>query len=385
MQGMEGFFIDKLNVYQDHHLSAADFPILGEVKHYRVDTVTGDSKDISKFVGLEGSYSSYLSIKVNGSRVEVYGNPSRWGRIDNLFGLATLDECLAVYNGVLLSLGLPPFTKCTQYIHYSGKDGHSVNKTADGAIIRHIDFTRNMAVGKGNERPFLKGLSTQSINRSISPFLYPDENTVEWYGKNAQKNGSRYRYVKVYNKTSDLLRHLRERTNNQSHADINYYNDLVQFTASHGVVREEHSFKSMYLKEKSLFAWGLFNEQAFHDELQTITNIRKHLSVANMKFQTIADQLLEQGVCKSTQSANATAMYYNLWLHGEYFDKTKRQYFEHRKRLLNLGIDIGVKLDISRAPIRLKECQEIEVKPLAIPDFYRMPTTIAHAHLRLVA
>ncbi|EKG45573.1 fumarate reductase iron-sulfur domain protein, partial [Vibrio cholerae HC-55A1] len=29
------------------------------------------------------------------------GNPSRWQRMDNLFGLTTLDECVEIYNHVL--------------------------------------------------------------------------------------------------------------------------------------------------------------------------------------------------------------------------------------------------------------------------------------------
>lgn len=365
-------------------MSAHELPNLGDIKHYRVDTQTGDTKDISKFVGLEGSYSSYLSIRVSGSRVEVYGNPSRWGRCDNLFGFSTIDECMQVYNFILHSLGLPVFTKSTKYLYLAGKDGVSVNKTADGAMIRHIDFTRNLMVGKGNERPFIKGLSCCSIDKSISPFLYPDENTVEWFGKNAQKSGSRYRYVKVYNKTSDLLRH-QSRMNGSSYDDQQYYEKLINYTYENGVIREEHSFKSKYLKHNDLFAWGMFSESDFNDDLRSISNIRKSLSVSNMKFQTIADQLLEEGVCKTRHSANATAMYYNLWLHGEYLDQSKRQYYEHKKRLLQIGVDISVKLDITRTPIRLKECVEIEVKTVPIPDFYRMPSTNYQTHLRLVA
>jgi hypothetical protein len=177
----------------------------------------------------EGSYSSSLRIRSDGFRVEVYGNPSRWGRIDNLYGLKTLDDCIVVYNHILESLGLPVFTKCTQYFYLSGKEGLKVNKTANGAIIKHIDFTRNLAVGQGNERPYIRGLSTQSIGRSIPPFMYPDENTVEWYGAHMQKmNGSTFRYIKVYTKTSDLLRHQKKLCKSANDEDCRYFEDLIQ-------------------------------------------------------------------------------------------------------------------------------------------------------------
>lgn len=368
---MGGFFIDKLNVVQIHNLDSGLLPEIGREKLYRVDLKTGDTTELLTYLKLEGSYSSALIVRCDGSKVEVYGNPSRWGRIDNLYGLMTLDDCIAVYNNILDGLGLPRFTKCTKYLYFQGKEGKHVNKTADGAIIKHIDFTRNLSTGLGNERPFLKALSTQSIGRSVSPFLYPDENTVEWYGANVQKNGSTYRYIKVYTKTADLLRNQRKLCKNASEEDYQYFDDLLQFTVTNGVVREEHSFKREYLHRHDLFAYGLFDMNAFNEELQVITELRKRLEVSNMKYETIADQLLNEEICKSRQSANSTQMYYSMWLHGEYMDKTKTQFKQHKGRLLKIGIDISQKLDITRAPLRLKESQIIEVKQIFAPDWYR--------------
>lgn len=368
---MENFFIDKLNVTQNHDLGDGVLPQIGKEKLYRVDMKTGVTTELLTHLKLEGSYSSALIVRCDGSKVEVYGNPSRWGRIDNLYGLKTLDDCIAVYNHILDGLGLPRFTKCTKYLYFQGTDGKHVNKTADGVIIKHIDFTRNLAVGLGNERPFLKALSTQSIGRSVSPFLYPDENTVEWYGDNVQKNGSTYRYIKVYTKTADLLRNQRKLCKDVSDNDLQYFDDLLQFTVKNGVVREEHSFKREYLHRHNLFAYGLFDMNAFNDELQVITELRKRLEVSNMKYETIADQLLEEGICKNRQSANSTQMAYSMWLHGAYMDKTKSQFREHKRRLLLIGIDVSQKLDITRAPLRLKESQVIEVSQILPPAWYR--------------
>ena len=186
-------------------------------------------------------------------------------------------------------------------------------------------------------------------------------------------NGSTFRYIKVYTKTADLLRNQKKLCKNANPEDFQYFEDLLQFTVRNGVIREEHSFKREYLKKHDLFAYGLFKETDFLTELQVITDIRKRLEVNNMKYETIADQLIEEGICKNAQSANATQLAYSKWLHGEYMDSSKSQFRINKKRLLQLGIDISVKLDITRAPLRLKSTEVIEVKPIEAPSWYRHP------------
>jgi len=78
-----------------------------------------------------------------------------------------------------------------------------------------------------------------------------------------------------------------------------------------------------------------------------------------------------------------------MWLHGEPMVRNT-QFKVHKKRLLQVGIDISQKLDISRAPLRLKSCDIIEVKQLSMPDWYRKPIVPTHQFnpktpLRLVA
>jgi hypothetical protein len=384
---MEGFFIDKLNVTQDYLQEGQKLKLVGKEGFYRFDLETGESTR-EAFVSdlkLEGSFSSSVMVKCNGYRISVYGNPSRWGRMDNLFGLDNFEDCISVYNKILNGLGLPSFTKCTNFFFRTAQNGGKNQKIYNGAIFKHIDFTRNLSVGEGNERPFLKALSAHSINRSVSPYLYPNEHTVEWYGKNIQKNGSTYRYVKVYTKTADLLRHQKKHTKGGSFDDMQYYHDLIQYTAKSGVVREEHSFKREYLHRHDLCAYGLVKENQFNEELQVITEIRNRLEVSKMQYETIADQLLEKEICKSRQSANATQMAYLMWLHGEHSGVGKSQFKVHKARLLQVGIDISQKLDISRVPLRLKSCDIIEVKPLDMPSWYRAPVVPKQTLLKLVA
>jgi hypothetical protein len=387
-----GFFIDKLCVSQDHTPvnGGRHLPFVGEHKYIKVHMRTGEQTEHVDDLKLEGSFSSTLTIKCDGYKVSVYGNPSRWHRIDNLYGLTSFDDCIAVYNHILIGLDLPPFTKCTSFKFKSSVKGKGTNqKLYNGAIIKHIDFTRNLSVGEGNEKAYLKGLSTQSIGRSVPAFLYPDECTVEWYGSHMQKmTGSTHRYIKVYIKLSDLLRNEKKLCKGASFEDLDYFNKLIQFTLKNGVIREEHSFKRRYLVDHDLSAYGLVKEEQFSEELQVITNIRKRLEVNNMRYETIAEQLIEAGICKSAQSANATQFVYSKWLHGESMDKTKSQYGVYKRRLLQLGIDISIKLDITRAPLRLKNCEIIEVRSIEAPSWYRHPVVPNHQtkpHLRLVA
>jgi len=369
----DGFFIDKLNVKQVHE---GDLRLVGKQGIYYVDLQTGETSESPYITHLqhEGSYSTSLMIRCDGSKIEVYGNPSRFGRIDNLFGYRTLDECFAFYNSILEKFGLPPFTKCTEYLYFQGKEGSKVNKTANGALISHIDFTRNLSVGRDNERAFLKALSTQSIGKSVKPYLYADENTVDWYSSNMQKNGSTFRYIKVYNKYQDLLRHQAKILKRADSSDFAYYGRLLDFCQENGVVREEHSFKRPLLKKLNCFAWGLFSESQLDSELQHITELRKRLSVVKTDYSTIADELLNRGICKSRQSAHATMSYYILWLHGQPLETHKTQFRVHKSRLLQLGIDIGINYDVSRSSVLYaKSSKLIEATILTPPDWYKLP------------
>ncbi|EKM03432.1 fumarate reductase iron-sulfur domain protein, partial [Vibrio cholerae HC-55B2] len=77
-------------------------PLVGTHVIERLDMESGEALPPSvNQKRLEGSFSSKLTIRCDGYKVRVEGNPSRWQRMDNLFGLTTLDECVEIYNHVL--------------------------------------------------------------------------------------------------------------------------------------------------------------------------------------------------------------------------------------------------------------------------------------------
>ncbi len=97
---------------QDHQ--SGGLPLVGRHVIERVDLETGESlpPSVNQKI-LEGSHSTKLTIRCDGYRVRVEGNPSRWQRQDNLFGLETIDECVEIYNHVLAKYDLPQYSSET--------------------------------------------------------------------------------------------------------------------------------------------------------------------------------------------------------------------------------------------------------------------------------
>ncbi len=130
------------------------------------------------------------------------GNPSRWGRLDNLFGLPTVDACVMVFNQILTELKLPLFTKCTKLMPGQSKENEKAHLITDGALIKELHITSNKSVGKGNEDDYISGLSTQPYRNSI-PRLHSNGKSVDWLSKRQCQP-----YIPtVYNKAHELELH----------------------------------------------------------------------------------------------------------------------------------------------------------------------------------
>ncbi|TMO84591.1 phage/plasmid replication domain-containing protein [Pseudoalteromonas spongiae] len=358
---MNGFFIDKLVMHQDH---SDAIPVVGKTLCIEHDLQTGEFIHQSpKSLTVEGSYSTKLQIRSNGTRVSVSGNPSRYNRLDNLFGLSNIDSCVNVYNQILAEYGLPPFTK--NKIEFS-QQGDKSKRLYNGAVITAIDLTKNHYVGKGNELLFLRGVSSQSVGRGKSGFLYPDGNTASW-------GYSSYRPYIIYNKAADLRLRSSKILKNALPEDIEYFNQLINFCESNGVVREEYKFKRQYLQKHDLRYYGLFKENDFIKHLGELDRIIERCKISGEQSMTIADKLLQNEIVKSRQAANATQSYAMLWMQGvDIKSQLKRsQYYEHKSRLKAVGIDINVPFDVTRmSPMRIKQT-EIEISQLVPPNWYR--------------
>lgn len=352
-------------------------PLVGKHGIVRHDIATGELvSDTVNSMQHEGSFSSNLNIRCTGYSVTVDGNPSRFNRSENLWGFNTIEQCVQVYNSILAQFDLPAFKQCTGVWHGQGQDGKKARLITDGAIIRHLDWTRNFTVGQGREHSFLRGASSLTIGRGLQPYLYPNGATLDWgsHKLKVKGEGSKYRYDKLYIKAMDLISKRSERLKNATQAEIIYYDRLIEYCQDCGVVREEQSKKAPFLKKYGTLAYyGLCQDTDFLPHLTDIETALKRLEVSHMNYQTIAEQLIKEGICNSAQSANTTESYALKWLHGSVIDKTKRQYHVHRSRLLGLGIDIAIPHDVTRLPPQIRSSEIIELKLAAAPEWYQMP------------
>ena len=371
LTGFSVYFIDQLFI-QQHHPDGG-LPLVGTHVIERLDMESGEALPPSvNQKRLEGSFSSKLTIRCDGFKVRVEGNPSRWQRMDNLFGLSTLDECVEVYNHILSKYDLPPFTKNTRLYPRQTPDGKSTSLIGNGAEITSIDWTRNISVGEGKEPSFIRGMSSMQIGRGRKPNLFPNGMTCGW------GYGSSWALNKLYCKAWELKDHLKRdkrKKNGVPPEQLEYIEKLISYCEKQGVVRDEMSMKQLFLKKHRLQFYGLVDETDYYAHLNDIENAMKTIQINHDEHKSIADQLLEMEIVKSRQAANATQSYAIMWQSGTDIRQVlnRSQFYEHKSRLKQIGLDIGQPFDVTRMCPTLKRSEVIEVQPLSIPDWYQLP------------
>lgn len=371
-------FIDYLTIYQVHPHA----PVLGSDLVLTVDLETGEVvSDFVKGARHEGSWESSLIIQSDGNRVLVRGNPSRWGRPDNLFGVETVDEAIEVYNGVLRSLGLPEFAgNPASYLAARALQG-SEGLAWEGPRITRVDITENLAVGAGNEKRVLRYLSTQ-LHHGKTGYLYPDGSTVEWNGKHGGREaGSRRVYFKYYDKAQDIartaqkvLRALDRRAAQAGEigkaASIGlYYQRLEEWARSVGLLRFEVSLKATLLGDIGANRPDWWSRENMSKVIQLYA---KHgrADVAVNQYDNVYSELLAAGV-KESEAGRAHHVL-RAWLAGDDVKSQMKQrtYYKYRAILRRIGVDIGAPCDITALPMRI---EEVRVQAVDAPDWYRGP------------
>lgn len=373
-------FFDWLHLEQDFHIQ---LPILSDVVSQRIHVKSGETGDylIQPFFHHRGSHCDSIKIHIRGSVLSMSGNPSRWGRVENLFGFETIDACVVVYNEITADLGLPSFTKCTHIGYRQSADSQKSEFVTDGAVIKELHITTNKKLGQGNVRDYLSGLSTLPYRNSV-PHLFENGCTVEWKSKLGNAN---LIYPIVYDKANDLRLHAAPKIKNKFGEDSPEYKYLLQvieFCDLHGVARFEQKLKSRYLQKENLQYYGLSDFSKLNHLQNAFLNLDSKLSVTAMDFETIAQQLISNGVVDTIRAANTTAMYGIQWAHGQTFDFRKKQVQTHRARLRKIGIDIAQRHNISRfIPVKVVAAREICPVVLSLnslPSWYQRPN-----HLRV--
>lgn len=378
-------FFDWLTIEQDFGFQ---LPLLDGGAYARVVIEEGEVVETGSLCAPafshKGSFCDSVLIKVNGSSVRMSGNPSRWGRLDNLWGFTTIDSMVSIYNAILRDIyghcdKAPQFTKCTKVYYAQGSACEHVG--TDGAVIKELHVTENISVGAGNTRDYISGLSTLRYRHS-GPRLHPNGFAVDW----ASKLGNNpLIYPCVYEKANELELHSLgkiARNFGDDSDEMRHIQNLIGYCNSVGLVRFELKFKAKYLQRNNMQYWGLHDFSTLQTVMNEFTNIDQKLSVTSMDFETIAERLITLGIVDTTRAANTTAMYALQWMHGQNFDPNKRQVKEHRARLRHIGIDIATKCNISKfSPIFVTARREVKSNIATPPSWYVMPQT----QLRAVA
>jgi hypothetical protein len=373
-------FFDWLKIEQDFNYQ---LPLIGDFGYVGIHIDTGEQQEGIRIPAFkhEGSFCDSVIIKINGSVLTMSGNPSRWGRTENLFGLPTVEACVNCFNSILENLGLPAFTKCTQVFYGQSEDGTKVKKFSDGAIIKELHITENRAVGRNNVEHYLSGLSTLNYRNSVAR-LHTNGETVDWLSKLGNAN---LIYPSVYNKAYELELHSLNKIKNKFGEQSSEYKHLlkvIDFCKQNGVARFEQKLKSRYLQKENLNFYGLSDYSRLKKLSDEFINIDEKLKVTAMDFETISETLLNNGVVDTVRSANTTAMYALQWSHGQVFDLSKAHIKRHRAKLRKIGIDIGRKCDLSKfSPVKVVSTREINVSNLIMPNWYKLP----NYHLKLAA
>lgn len=355
-------------------------PMLGDVAYQRIHVDTGEVSGLSQPVYRhEGSFSDVVSVRIRDSVLTMEGNPSRWGKLDNVFGCTSIDECFAVFNGILCSLGLPSFSKGTRFKLRQLPDNSFCGHVWNGAIIRETHINSNYSVGYNNETSFIRGVSTLPYRNSL-PRLHTNGMACDWLSKLGNAN---LIYPTVYCKANELLIHTVKKIKSKFGEDSNefrYVQQLHEFLVLNGVVRFEQKLKSRYLQKHDLCYWGYSEFEILEDLQREFISIVNKLSLTAYDVHTISSALITNGIVDNVKAANTTAYYAYSWMNGERFDLKKSSVQIHRARLRKIGIDIAMEYDASKTPgVVIHNMREISMQETVMPDWYRQRVTPLYA------
>jgi hypothetical protein len=313
----------------------------------------------------EGSHDSTLRVRSDGFRVEVSGNPSRWGRRDALDGLTDVDAAVEVYNGILRGLGLPEFGVDARTYAAGGQLQSGDYASIDRLRIKRIDWCQNYATGKGNEARALRALAVGRLSNRPG-HLYADGCTVDWY------RGSRRLYVKYYAKAQELAKQAKRRgidLDQQAHLT-----GLANWCRDHGIIRHELTIKAQELTRLGLdhpAAWSI--DKA--NELMNVYALHNRATAAASDLHDIRPELstwLEDHPSERlTDSAmGRLQMSVDRWMSGQApTDCLPRSTgYRYRRILMQAcGIDIRTPFDVTAMAVRVRTLEVVPVQSHQYP------------------
>lgn len=330
--------VDWIEVDQVHGIGHA--PFCGECL-VGTDPVTGEvTRRFLSFASVSGANGSNLQIRSDGYRVQVSGNPSRWGKPDDVFGL-TFDDAMAVVQRVLASVGLPEFSNgvpgVVQVLSRRAKHGKRERDVPYGARFKRLDVTTNLETGSVPAlESILRRLRAGRHWSGAEPCV--DRGSL-YFGR-----GSRHLEVLLYDKG----RELRETRKRPGFVDL-----LAEHCEAVGVLRLELRLRRG-LKSRNLRDWSGVTHDLLVAELQR-----------EVDFMT---EQAEVSAIEDVPSPFAGTLALYLMGVDVKAKLSRNTWFAHRKRLLAYGYDIAIPSNVvqMRVPVRT-----VYIKQAAPPDWYR--------------
>lgn len=372
-------FIDWLNAAQRH--SGVDLPIVGDgvaMKGERFEEFEVEGK---KYICLhpgenfrysipskqaQGSHSTSLRIRSDGSRVTVSGNPGRYGRPDNVFNY-DLDDTVSVASDVLQSYGLPRLSpgSCRTKSSLSERDAKLGLWTEwTGAVIRELHATMNYSAG--NEAMakeymnYLGGLRAARISKGV----YGDETVV--FGRLAKKNSPLHKAIVAYRKGDEMLAHAKgDEAKKVVRASPEY-----EFARDTGLVRIENKWGAHFLRDNGLRFLG-------------DATMAKIISIFERETAFLFSANPDRAVRLVSEMPTKYRLAALSWIRGDDLRQllTRPTFYRVVKGLRDYGIDCserrGDRQTESAAEMELQGMLDrlptFNVRPLECPDWYGLP------------
>lgn len=365
---MSGWMIDWVSISQQHQAS----DIVGKNVCIWLDPVTGER--ISEGVGYlshEGSFSTSVSIRAYNGFVEWSGNPSRWGRADNVFGYRRMADCLQVINAHLLDYGLPPFTMAVgpDFNHRRlAVERQGVRLANAGAVFTRVDLCRNFSTGsESNLRTYL---------RAASAAVYRGK-PAQSYSGGCSWGTARNSKITFYDKGAEILSHMPSYPDRglQTSLDplafelsdeVEYRKRLANWCTKIGLCRKE-----IKLGRQQLRAQGL-RSLAEWDDHRAFEIADKRISAMNIGVSSGLDNAFKQFVESGFTDRQAATLsgIVSRWYMGEPTDLgvSRATWYRYAKNIKAvLGLDLNAKPDVA---VLTAQVRTIELQPISEPPFW---------------
>ena len=367
--------IDWLSISQEH----AECPVWGSTRRLECDLDTG-AVEFESVRGdqVQGSWDTGLHVRSTGSRIEVSGNPSKWGRLDALVGVSTMQECIAIYNAVLDGLGLPRFELQCKVSTIGAHGGESMRV---GPVISQVHVTRNLICGGTGARPFLDWMSAQHLGRL--PYKLTKETTVQ-AGTLARRQHQLYLKGAEIRTHADKWRRARAADKREVKDEASaYLQGLAKWCEDNGVVRDEVKLGRKWLQESQYRFpenWKDDTASGLHAENSRVDTM--NAGAMNDYGPEVRQRLLAAGY--SDRMAGAMSNAVGNWLAGQPWDfgLGRARRYDYLKALReHCGLDLrrpsNVRSLAACVKPRVLEARELNFSDL--PHFYRWPEQQAAA------